>query len=196
MTDRAPADIDGPEPAAAGRPEPAEDSGPEPAAADRPASAGPDATSPSREPAGAEPRRRTKKRAKRRDEKEAPPPGDAAPGRPRHPEIERLEQAFERGDYALIRAGARRLLADEIERSKPGREPPEEDHPYRARDEGKSAKDLAEQHERERDEIRRAARALLRRVEPDPLAVALLVAAAALLAFLSLWYWSHSHGSP
>ncbi|WP_437952623.1 hypothetical protein WME98_19345 [Sorangium sp. So ce296] len=192
MTDRAPADIDGPEPAAAGRSEPAEGGGREPAAADRPAPAGPDATSPPREPADAEPRRRTKKRAKRRDEKEAPPPGDAAPGRPRHPELERLEQAFERGDYALVRAGARRLLTDEIARS----EPPEEDHPYRARDEKKSAKDLAEQHERERDEIRRAARALLRRVEPDPLAVALLVAAAALLAFLSLWYWSHSHGSP
>ncbi|WP_437937220.1 hypothetical protein [Sorangium sp. So ce341] len=205
MTDRAPADIDGPEPAAAGRPEPAEDGAREPAAADRPAPAGPDATSPPREPAGAEPRRRTKKRAKRRDEKEAPPPGDekeaprpgdAAPGRPRHPEIERLEQAFERGDYALVRAGARRLLTDEIERSKPDRAPPEEDHPYRARDEVKSAQDLAEQHERERDEIRRAARALLRRIEPDPLAVALLVAAAALLAFLSLWYWSHSHVSP
>ncbi|WP_044987070.1 hypothetical protein [Sorangium cellulosum] len=196
MTDRAPADIDGPEPAAAGRPEPAEDGGREPAAADRPAPAGPDATSPPREPADAEPRRRTKKRAKRRDEKEAPPPGDAAPGRPRHPEIERLEQAFERGDYALVRAGARRLLTEGIERSKPGREPPEEDHPYRARDEGKSSQDLAEQQERERDEIRRAARALLRRIDPDPLAVALLVAAAALLVFLSLWYWSHSHVSP
>ncbi|WP_437723918.1 hypothetical protein [Sorangium sp. So ce861] len=194
MTDRAPADIDGPEPAAAGRPEPAADGGREPAAADRPAPAGPDATSPPGE--APEPRRRTKKRAKRRDEKEASPPGNAAPGRPRHPELERLEQAFERGDYALVRAGARRLLTDEIERSKPSREPPEEDHPYRARDEVKSAQDLAEQHERERDEIRRAARALLRRVDPDPLAVALLLAAAALLAFLSLWYWSHSHVSP
>ncbi|WP_437733454.1 hypothetical protein [Sorangium sp. So ce1335] len=156
----------------------------------------PDPSSPPDAQADVEPRRQPKKRGKRRGEKGASRPGDAAPARSRHPEIERLEQAFERGDYALVREGARRLLTEEIKRSKPSSEPPEEDHPYRARDEVKSTQDLDEQHERERDEIRRAARALLRRVDPDPLAVALLVAAAALLAFLSLWYWSHSHTAP
>ncbi|WP_437905539.1 hypothetical protein WME95_45875 [Sorangium sp. So ce327] len=156
----------------------------------------PDASSPPDAQSDVEPRRPTKKRGKRRDEKAAPPPGDAAPARPRHPEIERLEQAFERGDYALVREGARRLLAGEIERDRPSRQPPEEDHPYRARDEVKSSHDLAEQQERERDELRRAARALLRRIDPDPLAVVLLVAAMALLAFLALWYWSHGHAAP
>ncbi|WP_437713313.1 hypothetical protein WMF45_46475 [Sorangium sp. So ce448] len=121
----------------------------------------PDPSSPPDAQADAEPRRPTKKRGKRRDEKAAPPPGNDAPARPRDPEIERLEQAFERGDYALVRAEAGRLAK-----------------------------------EAERDEIRRAARALLRRIDPDPLAVVLLVAAMALLAFLALWYWSHSHAAP
>ncbi|WP_437854658.1 hypothetical protein [Sorangium sp. So ce363] len=121
----------------------------------------PDPSSPPDAQSDAEPRRPPKKRGKRRDEKAAPPPGNAAPARPRHPEIERLEQAFERGDYALVRAEAGRLAK-----------------------------------EAERDEIRRAARALLRRIDPDPLAVVLLVAAMALLAFLALWYWSHGHAAP
>ncbi|WP_437913749.1 hypothetical protein WME73_46175 [Sorangium sp. So ce302] len=121
----------------------------------------PDPSSPPDAQADAEPRRPPKKRGKRRDEKAAPPPGDDAPARPRDPEIERLEQAFERGDYALVRAEAGRLVK-----------------------------------EAERDELRRAARALLRRIDPDPLAVVLLVAAMALLAFLALWYWSHGHAAP
>ncbi|WP_437779251.1 hypothetical protein [Sorangium sp. So ce1097] len=132
MTDREPADD-------AARTAPAE---PEPGAP-------PDAQ------AEAPPPRRTKKRAKRRDA------GGGEPGQPRDPELARLVEAFERGDYAFVRAGAGRLAK-----------------------------------EAERDEVRRAARDLLRRIEPDPLAVALLVAAVALLAFLSLWYWSHSHASP
>lgn len=101
------------------------------------------------------PPRRTKKRAKRRDA------GGGEPGLPRDPELARLAEAFERGDYAFVREGAGRLAK-----------------------------------EAERAEVRRAAQDLLRRIEPDPLAVALLVAAVALLAFLSLWYWSHSHASP
>lgn len=43
------------------------------------------------------------------------------------------------------------------------------------------------------DEVRAAARELARRVEPDPLAVYLLLGAAALLVFLAGWYWSHPH---
>ncbi|WP_437589277.1 hypothetical protein [Sorangium sp. So ce1000] len=145
----------------------------------------PDPSSPPDAQADAEPRRPPKKRRKRRDEKVASPPGDAAPARPRDPEIERLEQAFERGDYALVRAGAMRLLAETK------RDAAAERHPYRPRDPADHARDDAE-----RDDVRRAARALLRRIDPDPLAVVLLFAAMALLAFLALWYWSHGDAAP
>ena len=47
-----------------------------------------------------------------------------------------------------------------------------------------------------RDDIRRAAGELLRRIDPDPLAATLLLAAVAMLAFLSVWYWSHAHAAP
>ena len=43
----------------------------------------------------------------------------------------------------------------------------------------------------ERPEVRKAARELARRLDPDPLAVYLLVGAALLLVFLAGWYWSH-----
>lgn len=42
-------------------------------------------------------------------------------------------------------------------------------------------------------EVRAAARELLRRLEPDPLASYLLGIAALLLAFLAGWYWLHPH---
>jgi hypothetical protein len=45
----------------------------------------------------------------------------------------------------------------------------------------------------ESDEVRAAARELARRLDPDPLAVYLLAAAAALLVFLAGWYWLHPH---
>jgi len=45
----------------------------------------------------------------------------------------------------------------------------------------------------EDDAVRAAARELRRRLDPDPLAVYLLVAAAALLTFLAGWYWAHPH---
>lgn len=45
----------------------------------------------------------------------------------------------------------------------------------------------------DRDEVRAAARELARRLDPDPLALWLLVGAAVLLAFLAAWYWSHPH---
>ena len=44
--------------------------------------------------------------------------------------------------------------------------------------------------------IARAAKELRRRVDPDPIAVYLLSAAALLLVFLALWYWGHSHELP
>ncbi|MCC6556529.1 MAG: hypothetical protein IT372_26520 [Polyangiaceae bacterium] len=46
------------------------------------------------------------------------------------------------------------------------------------------------------EDVRRAAAELLRRIEPDPLAVGLLLAAVALLVFLSSWYWAQAHASP
>jgi hypothetical protein len=48
----------------------------------------------------------------------------------------------------------------------------------------------------ERDEVRRAARDLRKRVDPDPLMIYLLLAAIALLAALAVHYWTHQNGSP
>jgi hypothetical protein len=45
----------------------------------------------------------------------------------------------------------------------------------------------------EDDAVRRAARELRRRLDPDPVAVYMLMAAAALLVFLAGWYWLHPH---
>jgi hypothetical protein len=50
-------------------------------------------------------------------------------------------------------------------------------------------------HATKNDEVRRAARELLRRIEPDRTATLLLGVAFALLAFLSWWHWSHPHGA-
>ena len=46
------------------------------------------------------------------------------------------------------------------------------------------------------DAVRRAARELRRRLDPDPVAVYMLMAAAALLVFLAGWYLLHPHPSP
>jgi hypothetical protein len=48
----------------------------------------------------------------------------------------------------------------------------------------------------ERDEVRRAARDLRKRVDPDPLMIYLLLAATALLVILAVHYWTHQNGSP
>ena len=50
-------------------------------------------------------------------------------------------------------------------------------------------------HATKNDDVRRAARDLLRRIEPDRTAALLLGVAVALLAFLSWWHWSHPHGA-
>jgi hypothetical protein len=42
-------------------------------------------------------------------------------------------------------------------------------------------------------DVRRAARELAKRLDPDPVAVYMLAAAAMLLVFLAGWYWSHPH---
>jgi hypothetical protein len=47
-----------------------------------------------------------------------------------------------------------------------------------------------------RPEVRRAARELEKRLNPDPLSVYLLVAASLLLLFLATWYWTHPHEAP
>ncbi len=41
--------------------------------------------------------------------------------------------------------------------------------------------------------IRSAVKDVLKRIEPDPLALYLLVAAGALLVILAGWYWTHPH---
>ena len=45
-------------------------------------------------------------------------------------------------------------------------------------------------------EVRKAARELVKRLDPDPVAVYLLAGAALLLAFLACWYWAHPHVAP
>jgi hypothetical protein len=78
---------------------------------------------------------------------------------PREPELDRLVAAFERGNYALVRTEAPRLM--------------------KATD---------------RDDVRLAASELRRRIDPDPLARFLLMAAMGLLIFLSYYYFRHAHG--
>lgn len=104
---------------------------------------------------------------------------------PAHPAVESLVLAFEQGNYASVREGAKKILEQTNER---------------AGKSAKSEKSDAQLHPRpsgpeERDAIRSAARDLLRRTEPDPLAVYMVLGAALLLAFLSIWYWSHPHGA-
>jgi len=43
------------------------------------------------------------------------------------------------------------------------------------------------------DDVRRSARELRRRLDPDPTAVYLLAIASILLVFLACWYWMHPH---
>ncbi|MEP7120809.1 MAG: hypothetical protein ABJE95_07870 [Byssovorax sp.] len=44
--------------------------------------------------------------------------------------------------------------------------------------------------------VRKAARELRKRLDPDPIAVYLLAGAALLLTFLAFWYWTHPHDAP
>jgi len=48
-------------------------------------------------------------------------------------------------------------------------------------------------HATDRDDVRAAARDLLKRLDPDPLARWLIIGALVLLVFLSGWYWTHPH---
>jgi len=50
-------------------------------------------------------------------------------------------------------------------------------------------------HATKSDDVRRAARELQRRIEPDRTATLLLGLAVALLAYLSWWHWAHPHGA-
>lgn len=45
-----------------------------------------------------------------------------------------------------------------------------------------------------RDDVRLAASELRRRIDPDPLASLLLLAAMGLLVFLAFFYFAHPHG--
>jgi hypothetical protein len=117
-----------------------------------------------------------KKRKKKRKGGEAsglegPPLPDGFPtfakAFPDHPRLNELVRAFERGNYARVREGGRRLLEETKTESE--------------------AEDLKA--------VRRATRELLRRIEPDPIAVYMLVGSILLLAFLAIWYWSNPHAA-
>lgn len=125
------------------------------------------------EPPEADARPRRKK--KRAAEAQAAAPTEHEAGEPKAP-IEHAVPAFARGfprDPALDALVAA-FEAGDFARVR--REAPE----------------LAKQTDR--DEVRAAARELMRRLDPDPLAVYLLGIAAVLLAFLAGWYWLHPHG--
>jgi hypothetical protein len=102
---------------------------------------------------------------------------------PHHPEIEALVAAFEQGNYARVREGARRLLETMGPQASPT-----------AGDTKPSNK--SSDNSEERDAVRRAAAEILRRLDPDPIAIYMLVGSVLLLAFLAIWYWTHSHVTP
>ena len=77
---------------------------------------------------------------------------------PSDPELRRLVDAYQRGDYRLVRQGAAALA----ERTDDAR-------------------------------VRKAARELRRRIDPDPLARYLIIAAVALLVFLVVWAYGAAH---
>jgi hypothetical protein len=111
---------------------------------------------------------------------------------PRNPAVEALVLAFEQGNYASVREGAKKILdqsKDRDERAEKGASAT----PYREK--GEELPHPLPPSPEERDAIRSAARELLRRTEPDPLAVYMVLGAVALLAFLTIWYWSHPHGA-
>jgi len=78
---------------------------------------------------------------------------------PDDPALNPIVQAYERGDYRLVRHAAEQLA-----------------------------------EESSRPEVRRAARELRRRIDPDPLAKYLLLVACGLFVFLVYWtYLVHAH---
>lgn len=100
-------------------------------------------------------KKRKKKAAKLREDVPA-----FAQKYPRDAELDALLDAFDRGNYALVREGTQKIIS--------------------------TSKDPA---------VRRAAEDLLRRLDPDPLARYMLLAACLLLVFFSLWYFTHRLGT-
>lgn len=80
---------------------------------------------------------------------------------PENESLDALVQAFARGDYATVRAGAPKLAA--------------------------ATEDA---------EVKRAAELLRARIEPDPTSRILFALAAALLAFLTVWWVTHDGPPP
>jgi len=97
---------------------------------------------------------------------------------PREPRLDRILALFEQGNYALVRKEAHALLDRAAEEKKPGAKPPFRTAPAEVSPS---------------PEVRAAAQEILKRLEPDPLALYLVAIAAALLAILAGWYWTHPH---
>lgn len=106
-------------------------------------------------------KKRKKKKRKAESEGAALPAGfpEFAAAFPRDDALDPLVLAFEQGNYARVREGVAKLLAEDPPRP---------------------------------DDVRSAARELRRRIEPDPIAAYLLIGACLLLAFLAVWYFTHT----
>jgi hypothetical protein len=139
-----------------------------------------------------------KKRKKKRTIAAEPVPVDRreffpkfAESFPDYPALSDLVEAFEQGNYARVREGAQKLL-DQTKRADASKETRK-----KGEGEGEARGDTLPHplpaSAEEREAIRRAARELLRRIEPDPLAIYMLVGSVVLLVFLSFWYWTHPH---
>ncbi len=153
------------------------------------------------EPAAA-PKKRKKKRAEAPNPPKAAETADTRAGWPAfakhfpdHPEIERLVNAFEEGNYALVRTDAARLIETmkalpetETKPSKPSKAQ------EKAQEEAEGAASLPKMPKpsaEQRKEIQKAAAELLTRIEPPKLSVYMLLGSMLLLVFLALWYWTH-----
>ena len=136
-------------------------------------------------PAPAKKRKKKRKLAAPETDLRAAWPGFAK-SFPDHPAGEALVLAFEQGNYASVREGAKKLLELSSERA---------EKTASSKSKGNELPHPLPPSPEERDAIRSAARELIRRTEPDPLAVYMVLGAVALLAFLSIWYWSHPHGA-
>ncbi len=77
---------------------------------------------------------------------------------PRHPQLDRVLDLFERGNYHLARKEAVLLVQS-----------------------------------KEDEAVRKAAKEIVKRISPEPLAMYFMAIASALLVILAGYYWTHPH---